>query len=351
MTMFSVGCDRITGTWAVDLRGPGASTGETVSGLSVGGPRRSSRSTAATTPVRPRRTATQVTSCSRTWTASSGESAVSAINTAALDAIVAPARPSPRRSRWRMRASDNPRRWDTARSSASRSPGCSRRRGPARGDRDSRPCPPDRSRLPDRGDREWRDLVRRRAAGAARSRSELDHRLAAAVAARHRDDDPAHSGPASVRRHPTDDCDAEAAAPGEGIAAIRPTGPVRGRGARPAVTWAPVSGAVQYQVVLLDARRRPLWAWQGTGTSVVVGGAPKPGPATGSGPRATKGSTWTVAALDAAGRPLGLSAAPSGVPVAAAGALAGRAAAVRERRRGEVGAGRRRSRGRARGRA
>ena len=59
-----------------------------------------------------------------------------------------------------------------------------------------------------------------------------------------------------------------------GVAVIRPTDPTRGRGLRPVLSWPPVAGAASYRVVILDGGRRPYWAWQGDATSVRVGGAP-----------------------------------------------------------------------------
>jgi len=90
---------------------------------------------------------------------------------------------------------------------------------------------------------------------------------------------------------------------------IRPTDPTHGRGLRPVLSWPAVAGAASYRVVVLDSGRRPYWAWQGEATSVRVGGAPKRVPRMTTGPRVTKGGAWTVAAFDAAGRPLALSAA------------------------------------------
>jgi len=93
-----------------------------------------------------------------------------------------------------------------------------------------------------------------------------------------------------------------------GVATIRLSTPTRGRGDRPTLTWDPVAGATGYRVVLLDATRRPYWAWRGDTSSVVVGATPKAEPPAAGGPRVTRGSTWTVVALDATGRPIGLSA-------------------------------------------
>jgi len=95
--------------------------------------------------------------------------------------------------------------------------------------------------------------------------------------------------------------------PVHGVPTIAPSSLHRTRGARPALSWAPVAGAATYRVVLLDATGRPYWAWQGPSPEVVVGATGKPMPPAASGPRVVKGSTWTVAAFDATGRPIALS--------------------------------------------
>jgi len=42
---------------------------------------------------------------------------------------------------------------------------------------------------------------------------------------------------------------------------------------RPTFTWTAPANAVDYQLVVQDASGTPLWAWTGTGTSIVLGGA------------------------------------------------------------------------------
>ncbi len=305
MSMFSVGCDRITGTWAVDLRGAGAAA----SGLSVAGPAtfvaiHTGDSSGATPPY-----ATEVSELLSDADGFVGRVGNGPIDTAALDAIVA--------------------RAETLSASIPLADACVGQRATAGygtfvGVEIARVLNAVRVQLPRVATPDLVDLIglgyRTAAIGSGATwsgagpleralRSELDQRLAAAVVAH----DAATTTLLTVARRQFGAVRPVTAAqkpprPVKGIAVIRPTGPVRGRGARPALTWAPVGGAAQYQLVLLDARRRPAWAWQGTDTSVVVGGAPKPGPAAASGPRVTKGCTWTVAALDAAGRPLALSA-------------------------------------------
>jgi hypothetical protein len=96
--------------------------------------------------------------------------------------------------------------------------------------------------------------------------------------------------------------------PVRGVATIELRTRTKSRGDRPALSWSPVAGAAGYRVVLLDAGRRPYWSWQGTTSTVVVGGTEKPMPPAAGGPRVVKGSTWSVVALDDAGQPVALSA-------------------------------------------
>ena len=146
-------------------------------------------------------------------------------------------------------------------------------------------------------------------------RNELDRRGAAAVAAR----DTATATLVAVARRQFGVLN-PATGPAKRFRAVRGVAvaslstPTHGRGARPALAWAPVAGAASYRVVLLDRSRRPSWAWQGDSTSVLVGGTSKPVPAGASGPRVAKGSTWSVAAFDASGRPLALSAPARSAP-------------------------------------
>lgn len=82
-----------------------------------------------------------------------------------------------------------------------------------------------------------------------------------------------------------------------------------GVGIHPQLRWKPVPGAARYRVGLLDARRHAYWSWDGTTSHVTVsatgervrGSSP-------SGPRIGKHYRWSVAAFNAAGKPIALSA-------------------------------------------
>lgn len=87
-----------------------------------------------------------------------------------------------------------------------------------------------------------------------------------------------------------------------GVGSVELTGPDEdGAGKVPTFTWEEVEGAVQYRLFVLDAQGRPVWAWQGEGTEVALGGVPDR-PAGEAGPVVTEGSTWSVVALDAEGQ-------------------------------------------------
>ncbi len=74
--------------------------------------------------------------------------------------------------------------------------------------------------------------------------------------------------------------------------------PTAHAGAVPKFRWQAVEGATVYRLFVLDAQGHPLWAWEGAGTSVWLGGLPRPRPPAEAGPRIESGSTWSVAALD-----------------------------------------------------
>lgn len=76
--------------------------------------------------------------------------------------------------------------------------------------------------------------------------------------------------------------------------------PSEGLGERPLLEWAPVAGAVLYQVTVLEPDGAPYWSWQGEAASVAFGGGPADDPDT-SGARLLTAKSWFVAAFDAAG--------------------------------------------------
>ena len=75
-------------------------------------------------------------------------------------------------------------------------------------------------------------------------------------------------------------------------------------GPRPLLTWASVTGAATYDLVVLDAEGRPYWAWTGEDTSVFLGGVENPEAV---GAWVFEPLTWIVTARDATGQPLALS--------------------------------------------
>ena len=90
---------------------------------------------------------------------------------------------------------------------------------------------------------------------------------------------------------------------GDGVVLTTPTEDV---GPRPELAWEPVEGAALYQVVLFAPDGSAYWAWQGTETSVPVGGRPLLREEA-RGPRVANGMSWSVAAYDADGLPIALS--------------------------------------------
>ncbi len=82
-------------------------------------------------------------------------------------------------------------------------------------------------------------------------------------------------------------------------------------GPRPLLAWDAIDGAVDYRVVVLDAQGQPYWAWSGPETEINVGGVSNPDAA---GATVFEPMTWTVAAIDADGVPVAMSAAGALTP-------------------------------------
>ena len=76
--------------------------------------------------------------------------------------------------------------------------------------------------------------------------------------------------------------------------------PTSGGGTRPILEWEAVEGAIGYEVALNGPGGGIYWAGWATGTSIPVGGEPLVDPAY-SGPSVSEGMTWSVAAYDADG--------------------------------------------------
>jgi hypothetical protein len=84
---------------------------------------------------------------------------------------------------------------------------------------------------------------------------------------------------------------------------VKLVGPAEhGAGTAPTFRWTAVPGAARYQLFVRDAQGRPIWAWEGTDTSVRLGGLSIDLPAAAPGPRLTPGATWLVLALGADGK-------------------------------------------------
>jgi hypothetical protein len=82
--------------------------------------------------------------------------------------------------------------------------------------------------------------------------------------------------------------------------------PEEGAGEIPTFAWEPVEGAASYRLGILDARGNPIWSWEGSETSVVLGGVSGRQPEEG-GPLITPGSRWSVIAYDGAGSTIAVS--------------------------------------------
>ena len=97
--------------------------------------------------------------------------------------------------------------------------------------------------------------------------------------------------------------------PGEpielGLAPVLLVGPaVTGAGDRPEFSWDPVAGAATYTLAVLTVADEPLWAWEGAGTAVILGGWPTTPIPAAPGPLLTADAKWFVVAFDAQGLPI-----------------------------------------------
>jgi len=82
--------------------------------------------------------------------------------------------------------------------------------------------------------------------------------------------------------------------------------PAEGVGVRPTLDWAAVDGAGSYFLVVKDEEGAAYWAWQGSETSIPLGGAEFPEDY-GNGPTIGPGYTWSVSAYAADGTFLAIS--------------------------------------------
>lgn len=100
-----------------------------------------------------------------------------------------------------------------------------------------------------------------------------------------------------------------ASKPTFGLPAVNLLTKTSGVGTHPQLRWKPVTGAVSYRVGVLDARGHAYWSSQVPGTTVTVSATGKPvAKAAAVGPRIAKNYEWRVAAFDATGKPIALSA-------------------------------------------
>lgn len=72
---------------------------------------------------------------------------------------------------------------------------------------------------------------------------------------------------------------------------------------RPVFVWTRVPKAAMYSLVVYTPDDLPYWAWEGTKTSVPLGGLPRLAPNS-PGPRIVKGMSWGVVAYDKSFRPI-----------------------------------------------
>ena len=71
-------------------------------------------------------------------------------------------------------------------------------------------------------------------------------------------------------------------------------------GVGPTFEWTPVDGATSYRLSVVGPDG-PIWVWEGTETTVALALRPDPRPASAPALEIVAGSSWSVAALDAAG--------------------------------------------------
>lgn len=91
-------------------------------------------------------------------------------------------------------------------------------------------------------------------------------------------------------------------------ASVELTGPpTEGAGEVPTFEWKAAEGAASYRLVVLDPNGGPIWAWEGSETTVNLGGLPAERPVGEGGPVIVQGSSWSVAALDAGGHVVAVS--------------------------------------------
>lgn len=93
-----------------------------------------------------------------------------------------------------------------------------------------------------------------------------------------------------------------------GVDEITLNTPQKGAGVKPQFAWQPLDGAVRYTVVLYTADRKPYWAWDGTATSIYLGGSDTAPRDDSAGPVLSAGMLWAVMAFNGDDRLIGSSA-------------------------------------------
>ncbi len=82
--------------------------------------------------------------------------------------------------------------------------------------------------------------------------------------------------------------------------------PTEGVGLRPTLDWEAIEGAGTYFLVVKDEQGAAYWAWEGSATSILLGGAEFPQDY-GNGPTIGPGYLWSVSAYAADGMMLAIS--------------------------------------------
>ena len=86
--------------------------------------------------------------------------------------------------------------------------------------------------------------------------------------------------------------------PGPAIGLLTPE---QGVGPLPRFEWTPVTGAARYLLFVFDTSGQMYWGWEGTATSVYLGGLDRPPTPGRMGPTLDAPMSWAVVAYDAGG--------------------------------------------------
>jgi hypothetical protein len=86
-----------------------------------------------------------------------------------------------------------------------------------------------------------------------------------------------------------------------GVGEVELLTPAEGVGIKPLFEWAAVEGVQRYLLILRDANGETYWAWNGSATSIYLGGVSEQPSDDAEGPRLEAGMAWAVFALDSEG--------------------------------------------------